>query len=70
MPEMWKTFRLRDGAGKRSDILAATASRREVGRSLHGMLPAEKVINGSNWLIKRDRRKLYLVAYCSASKTL
>jgi hypothetical protein len=50
MPEMRKTFRLCDRAYKGSNILAATAPRREAGCYLHGMFPEEKVVNGSNWL--------------------
>jgi hypothetical protein len=44
MPKMWKTFGLCNRACKRSNILTATASRRETGCYLHGMFPKEKIV--------------------------
>jgi hypothetical protein len=49
MSEVWKAFGLRDRACKRSNIIAATSSRREVSRRLYGVFREEKVVNGSNW---------------------
>ena len=40
---MWKTYRLCDGARKRSNTLAATISKREASCHLHGMLPEERI---------------------------
>jgi hypothetical protein len=48
MPEVRKTFRLRNRACKGFNILAAIVSRRETGCYMHGVLPEEKVVNESN----------------------
>jgi hypothetical protein len=59
MSEVRKAFGLRDRACKGSNVIAATASRREADCYLHRMFPEEKIVNGSNWLKKTDRRMLY-----------
>jgi hypothetical protein len=59
MPEVWKTLGLRDCVGERSNIITATYSECEADCHLHGMFPEEKVVSGSNWLRKTDRRNSF-----------
>jgi hypothetical protein len=59
MSKVWKTFRLCDCSSKRSNILTATPSKREASCYLHGMFSEEKVVNGSNWLIRVHRKRFY-----------
>ena len=61
MSEVRKTFGLRERAWEGSDILAATASRREVGCGLHGMFPEGKIASKSDWLRETERRMLVLL---------
>ena len=60
MPKMRKTSGLCDCVGKGSNTVSAAYSRRQNSCYLHGMFPEEKVVNGSNWLRKADRRTSYL----------
>ena len=63
MSEVWKAFGLRDRARKGSNIIAATSSRCEVSRRLHGLFREEKVVNGSNLLKNHDGGLFYFLCF-------